>query len=256
MGDKKRRARTGCLTCRARRVKCDEQLPTCRRCITANIECAGYEQRRVIMPLVSPGSGNENNTTLGRSSHQDSTSHGFISMNHTDPHQAPGWKPIVAFPSHPRPSQNPGPGARHVLGYHQTLLRTVHILFPANHLHFWRDDLFQEAWSCEYLYLTIVALGNMHRAALMGASLHECDEATGLDMKITAVQLYIKALEDLEHHLEEAKQTPTLLVATLCLMAYFEVSGSYIPSRQIAHALVSECHTHMRISILCVCGFN
>lgn len=44
-------------------------------------------------------------------------------------------------------------------------------------------------------------------------------------MKITAVKLYTQALEELAEHLEEAKQTPALLVATLCLMAYFEVSS-------------------------------
>ncbi|KAJ6781157.1 hypothetical protein PWT90_07868 [Aphanocladium album] len=36
------KTRTGCLTCRARRVKCDEARPVCRRCITANRECRGY----------------------------------------------------------------------------------------------------------------------------------------------------------------------------------------------------------------------
>ncbi|OAA62346.1 DUF300 domain protein [Cordyceps fumosorosea ARSEF 2679] len=37
------RARTGCLTCRARRVKCDEARPDCRRCTTSRIPCRGYE---------------------------------------------------------------------------------------------------------------------------------------------------------------------------------------------------------------------
>lgn len=32
------RTRTGCLCCRARRIKCDEERPTCRRCIIAKKE--------------------------------------------------------------------------------------------------------------------------------------------------------------------------------------------------------------------------
>lgn len=32
------RTRTGCLTCRARRIKCDEGLPVCKRCIIAKKE--------------------------------------------------------------------------------------------------------------------------------------------------------------------------------------------------------------------------
>lgn len=32
----------GCIICKARRVKCDEQVPTCRRCQKANVVCKGY----------------------------------------------------------------------------------------------------------------------------------------------------------------------------------------------------------------------
>jgi hypothetical protein len=133
--------------------------------------------------------------------------------------------PLVAFPSSPHPGQSPSLGARHVLGYHQVLLRTIPLLFPPQHLQFWRDELLQGAWGCDYLYLTLVALGNSHRAALMALADNDSDRSNGLDMKITAVKLYTQALEELAEHLEEAKQTPALLVATLCLMAYFEVSS-------------------------------
>ncbi|KAM3511840.1 hypothetical protein MY11210_004531 [Beauveria gryllotalpidicola] len=37
------RGRTGCLTCRARHIKCDETKPACRRCATGRRECRGYE---------------------------------------------------------------------------------------------------------------------------------------------------------------------------------------------------------------------
>ncbi|KAJ3455037.1 hypothetical protein MRS44_013637 [Fusarium solani] len=47
--DKAKRARThvkqskyGCFTCKARRVKCDEAKPSCRRCLTAKRSCQGY----------------------------------------------------------------------------------------------------------------------------------------------------------------------------------------------------------------------
>ncbi|KAF5971916.1 C6 zinc finger domain-containing protein [Fusarium bulbicola] len=33
---------TGCITCRGRRVKCDETKPTCIRCHTAHFKCEGY----------------------------------------------------------------------------------------------------------------------------------------------------------------------------------------------------------------------
>ncbi|KAI0199320.1 hypothetical protein F4808DRAFT_471619 [Astrocystis sublimbata] len=37
------KARTGCLTCKRRRVKCDEAKPRCARCVKAELTCAGYD---------------------------------------------------------------------------------------------------------------------------------------------------------------------------------------------------------------------
>ncbi|OIW35101.1 hypothetical protein CONLIGDRAFT_651292 [Coniochaeta ligniaria NRRL 30616] len=38
---------SGCFTCRSRGVKCDEQRPSCQRCVKAGRECAGYGVRLV-----------------------------------------------------------------------------------------------------------------------------------------------------------------------------------------------------------------
>ncbi|KAI8215638.1 hypothetical protein K4K52_003637 [Colletotrichum sp. SAR 10_76] len=48
----KPKVRSGCITCKIRRVKCDEGKPTCNRCAKADIKCDGYvkdaaEQKRV-----------------------------------------------------------------------------------------------------------------------------------------------------------------------------------------------------------------
>ncbi|KAK4244990.1 fungal transcriptional regulatory-like protein [Corynascus novoguineensis] len=41
----KKRTKTGCLTCRRRRIKCDEGKPTCNNCIKSKRDCEGYSQR-------------------------------------------------------------------------------------------------------------------------------------------------------------------------------------------------------------------
>ncbi|WEW60726.1 hypothetical protein PRK78_006213 [Emydomyces testavorans] len=41
--DVKRRTKTGCLTCRKRRIKCDERHPVCRNCEKSKRECLGYD---------------------------------------------------------------------------------------------------------------------------------------------------------------------------------------------------------------------
>ncbi|EFW18614.1 predicted protein [Coccidioides posadasii str. Silveira] len=39
------RSRTGCWTCRSRRIKCDEKRPFCTSCVTRGLKCAGYKVR-------------------------------------------------------------------------------------------------------------------------------------------------------------------------------------------------------------------
>ncbi|KAF2761681.1 hypothetical protein EJ05DRAFT_496583 [Pseudovirgaria hyperparasitica] len=39
----KRRTKTGCLTCRKRRIKCDEAHPICNNCRKSKRDCAGYD---------------------------------------------------------------------------------------------------------------------------------------------------------------------------------------------------------------------
>lgn len=45
----KRRTKTGCLTCRKRRIKCDEQRPICKNCAKSERICLGYD------PILGPG---------------------------------------------------------------------------------------------------------------------------------------------------------------------------------------------------------
>ena len=39
------KTRGGCATCKAKRLKCDEGKPECRRCVQKGIPCGGYEQK-------------------------------------------------------------------------------------------------------------------------------------------------------------------------------------------------------------------
>lgn len=53
-----RKSRTGCRTCKGRRVKCDETKPQCRRCQTYGIACdfisATVDRRFAATPQTSP----------------------------------------------------------------------------------------------------------------------------------------------------------------------------------------------------------
>ncbi|KAL2834473.1 hypothetical protein BDW59DRAFT_137925 [Aspergillus cavernicola] len=52
----RRRTKTGCLTCRQRRIKCGEEKPICKNCTKSKRECKGYAQRLIFKhPLGIPG---------------------------------------------------------------------------------------------------------------------------------------------------------------------------------------------------------
>ncbi|KAK5146951.1 hypothetical protein LTR04_000939 [Oleoguttula sp. CCFEE 6159] len=46
----RKRTKTGCLTCRKRRIKCGEERPICGNCIKSKRHCEGYNQRVVFKP--------------------------------------------------------------------------------------------------------------------------------------------------------------------------------------------------------------
>ncbi|KAF2479518.1 fungal-specific transcription factor domain-containing protein [Neohortaea acidophila] len=41
---KQSKSRNGCVTCKAKRLKCDEEKPTCQQCARRNVPCGGYRK--------------------------------------------------------------------------------------------------------------------------------------------------------------------------------------------------------------------
>ncbi|KAL3489296.1 hypothetical protein BJX62DRAFT_157419 [Aspergillus germanicus] len=56
----------GCYTCRARKVKCDETKPVCKRCIKGNRTCGGY---RVLPASTTADKGSSEQSPKGRARH-------------------------------------------------------------------------------------------------------------------------------------------------------------------------------------------
>ena len=41
---KQSKSRNGCITCKGKRLKCDESKPTCEQCRKRNVQCGGYSK--------------------------------------------------------------------------------------------------------------------------------------------------------------------------------------------------------------------
>ncbi|KAH8813018.1 hypothetical protein F5884DRAFT_320710 [Xylogone sp. PMI_703] len=233
--DKPKRRRTGCITCRARRIKCDEGKPTCERCEAANIECLGYEEkRRIDVRQPPPRRNNSNNGITTTNNHHENPSPASSTSSTNGqgvnpnlipvPRFRPDGLPLIAYPINPHPSQVPHARSRYLLAYHQYLFRTLSVLFCPEHWHFWRERVCEQAWETEsqYVFDAVMAVGGMHRAILMMSMHSDNDRNRGEDWQVIAVQSYTKALEELAEKLDEAKQSMDLLVGVLLLFAYFE----------------------------------
>jgi hypothetical protein len=48
----RKRSKAGCVTCRKRRIKCDDGRPNCANCIESKCSCEGYNQRVVFKPPI------------------------------------------------------------------------------------------------------------------------------------------------------------------------------------------------------------
>lgn len=215
MPEKKKRRKTGCLTCRARRVKCDEAKPKCERCLASNVECLGYQQKRQIaiqcaqlqptacVPGAVPLADEQN---------------GQLALKYRNDQQ-----PLVALPCNPRPSQRPHARARHILAYHQYLFRTVSILFPPEHYYFWKDWLCEQAWESEVAFDAIIALGTIHRAALLKSEPDANARNRSLDTSVIAEQAYTQALQESSQIFGDPGSLNEVHVAVILLLAYFEV---------------------------------
>ncbi|KAJ5988516.1 hypothetical protein N7481_003726 [Penicillium waksmanii] len=216
----KRRRRTGCLTCRTRRVKCDERKPDCERCEVANIECSGYAEKRRLKTR-HPG---QSTTTTETHNGVAPPPASLINHEYLQPKPREDGLPLMALPVNPNPFQRPHSRARDMLGYHQYLYRTSTILFAPKSFHFWRDYLCEAAWETEWVFDAIVALGSMHRATLLLSKQGGSDRDRGLDTKIAAIQTYIRALEGVSREINQTKSPTPLAVGVLILMAYIESS--------------------------------
>ncbi|KAL6241784.1 hypothetical protein RBB50_011317 [Rhinocladiella similis] len=224
MSGVRKRRKTGCLTCRQRRIKCDERKPTCERCEASNIHCAGYEQMRYIdVRHRAPGDSPQTQTPSDSATSSRSPAQPVV-------HYERDGLPLIALPNNPTPMQRPHSRARDILAYHQYVFRTVPVLFPACYFHFWRDMLCQEAWEVECIYDAIIALGSLHRASLLLARSEDNARSRGAHTKVTALQTYTMAIEGLSRQLKSQPPAPDVLVAVLLLLAYFECFNGNIPA--------------------------
>ncbi|KAF1814250.1 hypothetical protein P152DRAFT_265434 [Eremomyces bilateralis CBS 781.70] len=91
----KRRTKTGCLTCRKRRIKCDEAHPFCNNCKKSKRDCLGYDPmfKSTIPANLQPAHpSNSHHTQAGAQSASPPAAQHYYPSAH--PPQQPGPQPV------------------------------------------------------------------------------------------------------------------------------------------------------------------
>ncbi|KAK6340752.1 hypothetical protein TWF696_009076 [Orbilia brochopaga] len=92
----KKRTKTGCLTCRKRRIKCGEERPTCNNCVKSKRVCEGYSQR-VVFKLGGLGPEEAQLDPMGFYGYPDQQM----------PYNMSASDPALPYALHQPPSRNP-----------------------------------------------------------------------------------------------------------------------------------------------------
>ncbi|KAK3395296.1 hypothetical protein B0H63DRAFT_66588 [Podospora didyma] len=191
----KKRTKSGCITCRIRRVKCDETKPDCKRCIEGKRKCDGYTpdgpaatlSRRELAVVV------RSLPTIGPAAR--------VLAGPQTPHNSVCWDFF-------RLRTAPTAGA----------------FFPTG---FWTTRLLQVAHTEPAVWSAVLALGALHRRWELGAGGPEYHDDRVAQFSKQAALCYGEALSKGK----SITDPETLLVLSLALAAAANLKGEWAHSR-------------------------
>ncbi|KUJ06629.1 uncharacterized protein LY89DRAFT_768864 [Mollisia scopiformis] len=207
------RIRTGCRTCKARRLKCDEAKPACRYCLDASKECPGYSKT-----LVPPSS----------------TRALALKKSTSD---------IVSYqPSSSLPFENNTEALYFKVFREETAVELSGVFASS----FWNQVLLQEAHHRPFVRQALVAIAALNKSVKTSqlAKLHPGSKATSHKQREYALSLYGKSLRGMQLIPQSESRHVRELVIAILLVFVFETIHQQ-PDIAFSHALIGDrlmCH--------------
>ena len=142
-----KKSRTGCATCKARKIKCDERHPACLNCISHGVEC----------PFLNPGIVPPQPPRAS----QSSSSRKSKSKSPIPPHGHSS--PSTPFPL-PRVETDELPLLELELLHNFTIHTYSTLAADPAVCEFWRVNVVQLGLKCDYIMRAVLALSALHLA--------------------------------------------------------------------------------------------
>ncbi|PVH75905.1 hypothetical protein DL98DRAFT_465918 [Cadophora sp. DSE1049] len=211
------RSKTGCVTCKIRRLKCGEEKPSCHRCLKSGWHCDGYDHV-VNLPPAAP-------LTLAPIRPRSISSSSSPSSSPTASLYAPSLS-LDLYDEEQR--------------YFQSFIDDVSIHLQGHDTFFWRGVALQESQTNFSVRHAIVAIGALARStdrSLCGS--HRMDTSHGSHREF-ALQQYEKAIQGLResmNHIEHSKGIRASVISCLVL-AFFDnfIGNGGFALQHIRHA--------------------
>ncbi|KAJ8129471.1 hypothetical protein O1611_g4160 [Lasiodiplodia mahajangana] len=213
---KRKKVKTGCRTCKARRVKCDEGRPSCQRCVSTGRTCDGYG-------IWGDGGRKHAERAVVAKSHEDpvkyaiSGRYGKLSPEQDTYFQ---WFRHRTYTKLPLPFITP----------------------------FWQTLVLQACAAESSILHAVLALGSAHqKESLQEEEAKESPETLDSQQKFM-LQEYGKAMRDLQPHLSSQDRRSVHVALVVCtLFTFFEnLLGRYAAANAHLHSglrLLAETYT-------------
>ncbi|TVY26812.1 putative transcriptional regulatory protein, partial [Lachnellula hyalina] len=202
------RSKTGCITCKIRRLKCGEEKPSCLRCVKSGWQCDGYEYN---------GTGESSSRGANRSL-MPASDHVLLRPRSRSPHS-----PILPRTPSRSPSLN-RPLDEHKEQYFQKFVEEQSTNILDQDAFIWRDLALQESHTNSCVRHAIVAIGALIASTQKSpGGLTLMDGSNGYHREF-ALQQYQKSIRSLRESIGDM-DTPDGSRKTLisCLvLAFFD----------------------------------
>ncbi|CZR52497.1 uncharacterized protein PAC_02374 [Phialocephala subalpina] len=195
------RSKTGCVTCKIRRLKCGEERPSCHRCVRSGWQCDGYDH---VSPTLSPPTGGLRGSMMPRT------------------------PPLSPLPSSllMEPSMLLFLDDREQY-YFQNCGDEVEGQFQGHDIAFWRSLALQESTTSFSVRHGMVAIGALKKSAIKRSGRYQMDAVPGRHREF-ALQQYHKAIQGLREsipNLEDEVGVRSTLVCCMVLAIFDDFIG-------------------------------
>ncbi|KAF2798792.1 hypothetical protein K505DRAFT_295786 [Melanomma pulvis-pyrius CBS 109.77] len=181
----KPKTNTGCITCRIRRVKCDELKPNCDRCTSTGRKCDGYTR-----------------SSSSQSASLASTQIGALAKHSSLPMRTPGY---------------PLESAEEAESLHFFQKYAVLDLCGFFNSSFWKCDILRAAQMQPAIRYGITALGAMHRRYISGDSSNLPDDTSDKRLRF-ALQQSNRAIQEIMKESAKRSKADLIAVMTCCIL--------------------------------------